>query len=104
VLEHDLAATVKAKTVVPLTPVPVTARALAVLGRAGTTVLPDFVTTAAPLIQAFDPDGGDPMERVRSLTAEVAATGTDAWMTAVTGAEEFLRTWQPELPFGRPLA
>lgn len=104
VLEHDLASTVKAKTVVPLTPVPVTARALAVLGRAGTVVIPDFVSTAAPLLQAFDPDGGDPMDRVRSLTAELAQAGTEAWMTAVTKAEDYLRTWQPELPFGRPLA
>ena len=47
VLEHDLAATVQAKVVVPLTPVPVTARALAVLGRAGVVVVPDFLSTAA---------------------------------------------------------
>ena len=26
------------------------------------------------------------------------------WMAAVTRAEDFLRTWQDELPFGRPLA
>ena len=55
VLEHDLAATVRAKVVVPLTPVPVTARALAVLGRAGVVVVPDFLSTAAPLLAARRP-------------------------------------------------
>src|SRR5690606_32980886 len=104
VLEHDLAGTVKATVVVPLTPVPVTARALAVLGRAGTVVVPDFVSTAAPLLAAFDPDGGDPIERVRAAVANLAGEGTNLWMAACVRAEEFLRTWQPELPFGRPLA
>lgn len=104
VLEHDLAATVKAKAVLPLSPVPVTARALAVLGRAGAVVVPDFLSTAAPLLAAFDPDGGDPIERVRAAVANLAGEGTNLWMAACLRAEEFLRTWQPELPFGRPLA
>lgn len=103
-LEHDLAGSVKAKVVVPLTPVPVTARALAVLGRAGTVVVPDFLSTAAPLLTALDPDGGDGMERVHRAVAELAGEGTNLWMAASLRAEEFLKTWQPELPFGRPLA
>lgn len=104
VLEHDLAATVRARVVVPLTPVPVTARALAVLGRAGIVVVPDFVATAAPLLAACDPDGGDVMERVHTSVAELAGEGTNLWMASALRAEEFLRSWQPELPFGRPLA
>lgn len=104
VLEHDLAATVRARTVVPLSPVPVTARALAVLGRAGTVVVPDFLATAAPLLAAFDPDGGAPLERVQAAVADLAGEGTNLWMAACLRAEEYLRTWQTELPFGRPLA
>jgi glutamate dehydrogenase/leucine dehydrogenase len=104
VLEHDLAATVRARVVVPLTPVPVTARALAVLGRAGVVVVPDFLSTAAPLLSAFDPTGGDPMERVHAAVADLAGEGTNLWMAAVTRAEAHLSTWQPALPFGRPLA
>lgn len=104
VLEHDLAASVKARAVVALTPVPVTARALAVLGRAGTVVVPDFLSTAAPLLAAFAPDGGDPLERVQASVAELADAGTGLWMAACLRAEEFLRTWQDELPFGRPLS
>jgi glutamate dehydrogenase/leucine dehydrogenase len=104
VLEHDLAATVRAKVVVPLTPVPVTARALAVLGRAGTVVVPDFLSTAAPMLAAMDPSGGDAMQRVHERVADLAAEGTGLWMAAALRAEDHLRTWQTELPFGRPLA
>jgi glutamate dehydrogenase/leucine dehydrogenase len=104
VLEHDLAATVKAKLVVPITPVPVTARALAVLSRADVVVVPDFLSTAAPLLAAMDPDGGDGTARVHAAVAELAGEGTDLWMAACLRAEDHLRTWQRELPFGRPLA
>ena len=103
-LEHDLASTVRAKVVVPLTPVPVTARALAVLGRAGTVVVPDYLSTAAPLLSAFDPGGGDPAARVHDAVAALAGEGTNLWMAATTKAEAHLATWQDALPFGRPLA
>jgi len=104
VLEHDLAASVRAAVVVPLTPVPVTARALAVLGRAGVVVVPDFVSTAAPLLAALDPDGGDAMTRVHDAVAALAGEGTGLWMAGALRAEDHLRTWQDSLPFGRPLA
>jgi glutamate dehydrogenase/leucine dehydrogenase len=104
VLEHDLAATVAAKVVVPLTAVPVTARALAVLARAGTVVVPDFLSTAGPLLAALDADGDDPMTRVHEAVESLAGEGTDLWMAAVTRAEDHLRTWQDDLPFGRPLS
>jgi len=104
VLEHDLAATVQAKAVVPLTPLPVTARALAVLGRAGIVVVPDFLSTAAPLLAAVDADGGDAMTRVHDAVAALAPEGTGLWMAAARQAEDHLKAWQDELPFGRPLA
>jgi glutamate dehydrogenase/leucine dehydrogenase len=103
-LEHDLAATVRAKVVVPLTPVVVTARALAMLGKAGVVVVPDFLSTAATLLTAVDAQGGDPMLRVHDAVAALAGEGTNLWMAAVTKAEDHLRTWQGDLPFGRPLA
>jgi glutamate dehydrogenase/leucine dehydrogenase len=104
VVDHDTAAGVTAQVLVPLTPVPVTARALAVLGRAGCVVVPDFLSTATGLLDACDPDGGDPLERIAAVVGEVAAAGTGAWMAAVERAEAHLRTWRDELPFGRPLA
>jgi glutamate dehydrogenase/leucine dehydrogenase len=107
VLGYDAATTVQAGMVVPLTPVPVTARALAELERHGTVVLPDFVTTAAPLLAAYDPEGGDPLERVAAAAGELATPGdgdAGVWLAGAQRAEQFLRTWQDPLPFGRPLA
>jgi glutamate dehydrogenase/leucine dehydrogenase len=104
VLDHGAAAAVKARTIVPLTPVPVTARALAVLGRADRVVIPDFLATAAPLLAAYDPDGGDPVARIHSAVTDLADQGTGLWLAAAKGAEEHLATWTAEKPFGRPLA
>lgn len=103
-LDHDTADTVQASVIVPLTPVPVTARALAVLGQADRTVIPDFLSTAAPLLATHDPEGGDPVQRIRDATIELAGEGTGMWLTAAKKAEEHLATWTPEKPFGRPLA
>jgi hypothetical protein len=104
VLDHPTAATVKANVVVPLTSVPVTARALAILRRNGAVVVPDFLSTAAPLLAEHDPGGGDPVQRVREHTIELADTGGGMWLAAALRAEEFLATWTDEKPFGRPLA
>ena len=104
VLEHDLATTVKAKVVVPMSPVPVTARALAILGRAEIVVVPDFLSTAGPMLAALDAGAGDPMVRVHDAVAALAGEGTGLWMAAIAKAEEHLRSWQDALPFGRPLA
>jgi hypothetical protein len=104
VLDHPTAEGVQAALVVPLTPVPVTARALAILGRAGRIVVPDFLSTAAPLLATHDADGGDPVQRVREATIELAEAGTGMWLAAARRAEEKLATWTAEKPFGRPLA
>ena len=104
VLDHEAAAGVRARLVVPLTPVPVTAKAYAVLCRAGRVFVPDALTCAAPLLAVADGDGGDPVERVATASGELAGLGVDAWRAMVDRAETFLGTWQPRLPFGRPLA
>ncbi len=104
-ITHEVAEGVKAGVVVPLTPLPITAKAYAVLRRAGVTYLPDFVALAAPLLAACDSqDATDPVERVRATVTELAPSGPDAWLVAVGMAEAFLSTWQEALPFGRPLA
>jgi hypothetical protein len=104
VLDHATAAVVQARTVVPLTPVPVTARALAVLGRAGQVVIPDFLATAAPLLAAYDTAGGDPVQRVHVAVTDLADLGPGLWLAAAKRAEKSLATWTAEKPFGRPLA
>jgi glutamate dehydrogenase/leucine dehydrogenase len=103
-LDHEAATAVRAKVLVPLTPVPVTAKAFAALSRAGVVFVPDALSLAAPLLAAAEPDGGDPVERVGRVAAELAPAGVDAWRQMVERAEAFLATWQPSLPFGRPLA
>ncbi len=104
VLDHEAAEGVKARLVVPLTPVPVTAKADAALARADQVLVPDAVSCAAPLLVVADPDGGDPVERVAAVAGELAAAGPKAWHDMVERAETFLSSWQDALPFGRPLA
>jgi glutamate dehydrogenase/leucine dehydrogenase len=103
-VDHDVADTIKAHLVVPLTTLPITTKAYAVLSRAGRTYVPDFVSLAAPLLNALDAANGDAVGRVRDLAAELLAEGPTAWMAACQRAETFLQTWQDALPFGRPLA
>ena len=115
VVDHQAAARVQASLLVPAGPVPVTAKALAVLRRAGTTVLPDFVTTAGPLFAGW-PAGGpagstgpvDPADAaaaaIAGVLAEVAGHADGPLLGACHRAEAFLASWRPSLPFGRPLA
>ena len=103
-LDHDTAETVRARVIVPLTLVPVTARALAVLGRADRVVVPDFLSTAASLLATHDPAGGDVDIRIADAVGRVADAGTGMWLAATRRAEEYLTSWTGEKPFGRPLA
>ena len=104
IVDDEAAAGVQAKVLVPVTPVPVTAKAYATLNRAGATFVPDAVSCAAPLLAVADPDGGDPIERVAAVAAELAGEDGEPWRNAVARAETFLATWQERLPYGRPLA
>jgi hypothetical protein len=113
VLDHTGTDAVTARAVVPWGPVPVTAKALAALGRRGTVVLPDFLTTAGPALQALalvDADGAPEAagERVAALVGaalgEVLGHERGPVLGACLRAEAFLGTWQQTLPFGRPIA
>jgi glutamate dehydrogenase (NAD(P)+) len=113
VLDHTVADAVTARAVVPWGPVPVTAKALAALGRRGTVVLPDFLTTAGPALQALGlvaADGSSEAggERVAALVGAAVGEVFDHERGPLLGAclraEAFLGTWQDTLPFGRPIA
>lgn len=105
VIDHEAAESVKAGVVVPLSPVPVTAKAYATFRRADIVYVPDFIALAAPLLATFDPTATtDPVERVRQSMQDVVGEGPNAWLVAIGRAEAFLSTWQDTLPFGRPLA
>ncbi|MFZ4517862.1 MAG: hypothetical protein ACOYOP_05715 [Microthrixaceae bacterium] len=110
-IDHEAAASVAARVVVPCGPLPVTARGLAVARRRDITVLPDFVTTAGPLLGFRPTDGagedtvaGEVTHRLGGIIAEVLEHPEGPVLGACYRAEEFLRTWRDELPFGRPLA
>lgn len=110
-IDHTVAEQLQVGTLVPYGPIPVTARALAILGRVGTTVVPDFIATAGSLF-AWWPTG-DPSpdaiaaEAAAQITAsleEIADHPDGLFLAAAYRAESFLATWQDTLPFGRPLA
>ena len=112
VVTDEVAASVAARVVVPSGPTPVTAKALARLRRAGTVVVPDFVSTAGPLFAGWPEEGGagtiDPAraaaEGVRAALAEVLDHADGPLLGACYRAEAFLATWRDQLPFGRPIA
>ncbi len=91
--------------------IPVTARALAVLRRAGVVAPADFVALAGSALALW----GDPArseseilaavaETVGTLSGEFATHEDGPFLAACLAAESYLLTWQDELPFGRPLA
>lgn len=110
-VDHEVAEGLVSGLLVPSGPVPVTAKALAVLRRAGVPVVADFVSTAGPIF-AMWPEDGSSIESVRSATAaavsaalaEVIDHPDGPLLAACYRAEAFLSTWQEPLPFGRPLA
>ena len=105
VIDHEAAESVKARIVVPLTPLPVTAKAYAAFRRADIVYVPDFIALAAPLLETFDASNStDSVERVREVMVALAEEGPNAWLVAIGLAEAFLSTWQDGPPFGRPLA
>ena len=109
-LSHEGTEGVKAKGVIPIGPVPFTTKALLTLQRAFVTVVPDFVALAGPHLAA---QGGaaDPAAAAEATTGRITevveAAGADEdglFLGACYRAEDFLRSWQDTLPFGRPLA
>ena len=101
-LHHDVLGAGAAATIVPLTPLATTARGLAVATRAGSTIVPDFVTAGGQYLATL---GIDDIEgATRSAIERVGDAGPDAFVRACELAEDHLRSWAPDLPFGRPLA
>ncbi len=109
-LNHQGAAMVKADAFIPWGPIPVTTKAYLMLERAGTRVLPDFVTAAGGLVGQYldPPEGGGLAAEVARLTGDVLEACANhpegVMMGAFHRAEDFLPTWTEFSPFGRPLA
>lgn len=103
-VDHEAASAITARAVVPLTPLPITAKAHAVLERSGVVHIPDFLAQAAPLLAGDDPDGGDPIERITAVTADLLGSERGLWWGAIERAETAIKSWNVGVPFGRPLA
>jgi glutamate dehydrogenase/leucine dehydrogenase len=111
VVTHESSLSADLEGVVPIGPVPYTTKALATLGRAGVTVLPDFVA-AGGMVHAWYPADGASVDEVRTAAIEAVADRTKEIMAAEDPpvlaacrmAEAYLATWRDALPFGRPMA
>jgi hypothetical protein len=102
VLDHHNVGALGAATIVGAAGLSITARGLATATRHGATVLPDFVTSAGPVVAAAGEQ--DVAGRTAAVVAAALAHPEGPYLGACYAAEEFLRTWAAELPFGRPLA
>ena len=97
VLDHDMADQLKVKTVVPITRLALTTRALARCTNRGVVVAPDFISAAGALL------GTEVVSTTHTLLAELVDHPAGPVIGACLQAEKFLQTWQDSLPFGRPL-
>ena len=98
-ISHVNAPDVQTGTLVPSGLLPFTARAMAMLQRADTVVVPDFLSLAGPIIGT--PDIAD---QIRAAVTEASSHDEGLVLGACVRAEAFLASWQETLPFGRPMA
>lgn len=108
-LTHQGAPFVKAKAIVPWGPIPVTAKAFAMLTRADVQVLPDFVSAAGGLLAGYadgdiDAVSSSVIERITAVLTEGAAHSDGVLLGCCHKAEAFLTSWTDARLFGRPLA
>jgi hypothetical protein len=99
-IDHETAETLSFSVITPTAALPITTRAVAVCRRRNILALPDFITTAGPLIN----DKNQIAETLSSIIEEVMNHVDGPLIGACERAEVFLSTWQSELPFGRPMA
>lgn len=109
-LDHEVLADVNVKYIVGLQPLTTTARGLATAAKQGCVVIPDFISLAGPYIAATlgEMDKADILDHVtntvRTARNRVDDAGIDTFVRACELAEDHIRTWTSNLPFGRPLA
>ena len=100
VIDHVAADRLQVRVVVPTGPLPITTRAVAHCRRNGVLALPDFVTTAGPLVGEADAV----RDTVSTIIGDVLGHGDGPLLGACERAEAFMAGWLTDLPFGRPMA
>ncbi len=110
-VNHLTAEKLKVAALVPHQPIPFTARALAILQRNNTIVVPDFIAVAAPIFASWPGENTDVSQVIQSsidhisgVIDEVSNHDDGLFLGACYRAESFLETWQEKRLFGRPLA
>jgi len=108
-LTHQGAPLVKASTVVPWGPIPVTTKAFAHLQRAGKVLVPDFISLAGARLSGLTE--GDQDTVIETINAQIVERldqasrhPDDLFLGACQHAEAFIESWRGAKPFGRPLA
>ena len=101
---HENVARLGTATVISAAPLSITARGLANARKQGATVLADFVTAAGPVLAELGHDDATIADKVATVVAATKDHQEGAFLGACYHAEDFLRTWTAELPFGRPMA
>ena len=109
-LDHEVVAETNVGRIIALDPLLTTARALAVASRRGSIIVPDFLTAAGPYLAALS--ALDSLEELvdevtpatNTALDRIGEAGVDMFVRASELAEDHLRTWTSDLPFGRPLA
>ncbi len=99
-INHDTVEAISANVLVPTGNLALTPRALAVAGRAGKTVMADFLSTAGSLAARHDME---PAGTIGDLAARSLSHDDGPVLGACAMAEEYLSGWTAELPFGRPI-
>ena len=120
VIDHTNADGLEISALASLHPIPYTARALSILNRKGVLVPPDFACLGGQLCTYWPK--GEPTEKaiiqdVISKTSSLVSEMQNGvqhfqdkenkpalFLAGCAIAEDFLKSWQEELPFGRPLA
>ena len=110
-VNHLTAEKLEIVALVPHQPIPFTARALAILQRKDTKVVPDFIAVAAPIFAAWSDNNEDFSQIIQLAEDQIGAVLDEAsnhsdglFLGACYRAESFLETWQESRLFGRPLA
>jgi glutamate dehydrogenase (NAD(P)+) len=111
-INHDTAGKLNVGAVVPHAAIPYTARALAVMTKNDIVAVPDFVSTAGPLLAYWPADAGADAgsvvsaatDAITSIINETKGHDDGGFLGACYRAEAFIKTWQDAAPFGRPLA
>lgn len=104
VLHHDNVTSLGSAVIVGAAGLAITARGLAVAGRQGAVVLPDFVTAAGPALAGRGHNDDVIASKVAEVISSVADHAEGPYLGACYRAEEFMSTWTAALPFGRPMA